>query len=302
MYFMHANRKIDQSKGYTGFLSHYRTLDPNRFEELFQSLMNPPCLTTFYNPFTNHLKKEGTEALHPLLSGCTHSLSPATPYLHEEGVLSHYNLDAASILVAKCLPIGPNDRVLDMCAAPGGKALIIASKLLPLGGYLIANERSFNRRLRLKQVLSSYIPSTLQKNFSITGFDAAQIGLYQKETFDAILLDAPCSSERHLLTQPKLLHTWSPKRSAQLAIRQYAMLASALLCLKPGGFVLYATCSLSPLENDQVIERLLRKKKDQIKQIPCLPEWAEKTPYGAQIWPDRAFGAGPLFFSLLQKR
>jgi 16S rRNA C967 or C1407 C5-methylase (RsmB/RsmF family) len=257
-------KKASPLKGQEAFLGHFAQIYGSRWPELYAALQSDSRHVA-YNPF--NLPK---------------------PYF----------LDEASIVAAQALPVEQGYRVLDMCAAPGGKALVLASALET--GSLVANERSAARRSRLKRVIEEHLPDSLKKLVTITGYDAARIGMFQPNAYDAILLDAPCSSERHLLKSPELLKDWTARRSGFLAVRQYAMLVSAMLAAKPGGYILYATCSLSPTENDDVIRRILIKKKDKIKSINAQPSLGEATEFGKIILPDTAAGAGPLYFALLQ--
>ena len=217
-----------------------------------------------------------------------------------EGLLKPYFLDRASMYPAQALDVQPGDCVLDLCAAPGGKTLILA---LAKGeaGTLVANDKSADRRARLKAVVTEHLPAAIASTVHITGFDAATWGLHQKDMYDRVLLDAPCSSERHVLSSPYYLAQWTPARTKQLAIRQFAMLAAALDAAKAGGRVVYSTCSISPLENDGVIEKLFKKRKDMFDILPVEPKIGEKTKYGIQILPDTT-GAGPIYYCTLEKR
>ena len=218
----------------------------------------------------------------------------------EEGLLKPYFLDKASTYPAKALDVQSGDSVLDLCAAPGGKTLILA---LAKGeaGTLVANDKSADRRMRLKAVVNEHLPASIAETVHITGFDAATWGLYQKDMYDRVLLDAPCSSERHVLSSSHYLAQWTPARTKQLAIRQFAMLAAALDTAKAGGRIVYSTCSISPLENDGVVEKLFKKRKDMFDIIELEPEIGEKTKYGIQILPDTTC-AGPIYYCCLEKR
>ena len=101
-----------------------------------------------------------------------------------------YWLDEASLLTATLLPVTKGSTVLDMCAAPGGKSLVLA-KATGKEGFLTANDRSPERRERLRKVLFSLSPD-IRPEIRITGFNAESWGLYEKEAYDYILLDAPC--------------------------------------------------------------------------------------------------------------
>lgn len=212
-----------------------------------------------------------------------------------------YIMDAASVICAKSLDISPQDFVLDMCAAPGGKALILLEQLAQ-DGQLWANEISAHRRNKLKSVIQDHVPADYRERIHIKGKDALCYGLQYPNTFDKILLDAPCSGEKHLLLNPGQLRLWGPKRGQRLAKNQYGLLCSAILALKPRGQILYSTCSISPLENDSIIEKALTKKSHLVKlDLPKINDPnIERTKFGHIYLPDKS-GAGPLYFSRLIK-
>lgn len=212
----------------------------------------------------------------------------------KEGLLKPYYLDEASCLAAESLEAEPGDTVLDMCAAPGGKTLLIA---LALGGSgrLVANDRSASRRSRLKRVLTEYLPEALLSTVETTSHDATKWGLYEQDAYDRVLLDAPCSSERHVIHSPAHLSRWSPSRSRNLAHQAYAMLSAAYTAVKPGGLVVYSTCALSPLENDGVMKKLLARRK--ITLVTPRLRYGEPTEFGVQVTPDRDDGRGPMYIS-----
>ena len=215
---------------------------------------------------------------------------------------AEYGMDEASIRAAEALQVKPGEKILDICAAPGGKTLILAERLEGKGS-LVSNELSSARRLRLKTVVESHVPENIRELIHVTGFDGNQFGIKKQNEFDRVLLDAPCSSERHLLEEDPMQKDWKESRTKQLAQRQYSLLCSALLTLRPGGTLVYSTCSISPLENDGVIERLLTRKSGQVKldsEISDLSD-LEKTQFGFQIFPDRFHGIGPIFIARLQK-
>jgi 16S rRNA C967 or C1407 C5-methylase (RsmB/RsmF family) len=219
------------------------------------------------------------------------------------GLLREYFMDPASILTASVLPVHDAGRVLDMCAAPGGKTLVLASQILQqnASAELIPNEVSGPRREALKKVLQNYIPAEKRQNFWVKGQDGVKYGLQQPESFDAILLDAPCSGEAHLLENKKELEAWSPKRSQGLSIKQYSLLSSAWLALKPGGTILYSTCSINPQENEGVIEKLIKKKGPQVQVILAkMSQEPERLAHGFQFFPDQ-FGFGPIYGCLMRK-
>jgi 16S rRNA C967 or C1407 C5-methylase (RsmB/RsmF family) len=216
-------------------------------------------------------------------------VAPARPEAHLDGLLKPYYLDGASVRAARALEVQPGDDVLDLCAAPGGKTLVLA---LALGGSgrLVSNDRSSDRRGRLKRVVAEHLSPELQAPVTITGYDATRWGLHEKGLYDKVLLDAPCSSERHLVHSPGFLADWSPNRTKALAQQALAMLCAALEALRPGGILLYSTCSISPDENEGLLVRFATKR-------PGLWTLLQQE----MVFPDESAGEGPLFWAKLQK-
>jgi len=136
---------------------------------------------------------------------------------------------------------------------------------------------------------------------TVTGHDATRWGLHEQSTYDAVLLDAPCSSERHVLQDAKALSQWSSARTKRLAVQQFAMVAAALEAVRPGGHILYSTCSISPSENEAVIEKLEKKRAGRYEEIAVDAPYAQALGHGKIILPDTANGRGPLYFCLLRK-
>jgi 16S rRNA C967 or C1407 C5-methylase (RsmB/RsmF family) len=211
-----------------------------------------------------------------------------------------YHLDYASKIVVDCIPFKGNEYVLDLCAAPGGKSLMAFTKIPQ--GKLVANEKSSDRRGRLKKVMDEYIPKNERERIQITAHDAKTWCLFEaeKNKYDVVMLDAPCSSERHVLLSESHLKEWRLKRSKQLALDQFTMLAGAIELTKIGGFVMYSTCAISPLENDDVIKKLIQKRSERIRIVDINHHDIEKTLHGCQILPDRD-GHGPIYFSLIER-
>ncbi len=211
-----------------------------------------------------------------------------------------YYLDEASIIAAKTLPISPTDQLLDMCAAPGGKSLVLASRLGE-EGTLVCNDRSSQRRARLHRVLDEYTDTQLRARITVTSHDASKWGLYEQDAYDAILLDAPCSSERHVLRDPSALAQWSERRTKNLQSLQFAMLASALEAVKVDGYILYSTCSINEHENQDIIHRLEKKRSGRYQIIETPRDRGEACSPGTIILPDREDNLGPLYFALIQR-
>jgi 16S rRNA C967 or C1407 C5-methylase (RsmB/RsmF family) len=218
-----------------------------------------------------------------------------------------YFLDAASLAVAQALSAQPGHDVVDLCAAPGGKTLVIASGMDGRGS-VTANERSAARRARLHRVLEAHLHPEQRCIIKVTGHDAARWALYHPQSADRVLADVPCSSERHILSSAGHLARWSRSRTRNLAHAAYAIACAAADTLRTGGLMVYSTCALSPLENDGVVRRLLERSGGALKAVcPGLATEAaaplvwEPSEFGHSVLPDLSSGAGPMYFALLRK-
>jgi 16S rRNA (cytosine1407-C5)-methyltransferase len=232
-------------------------------------------------------------------------LAPPEGAVYAEGLRKPYRMDGASILAAQSLRLPPEEEgpglLLDACAAPGGKSLVIASRMGSL--RLLSNEFSGERRRRLSLVLDEHLEEGTRKQVTLSGFDAAAQGARRSEwgRFAGILLDAPCSSERHVIRNKKALEAWTAARPRSLAKRQWALLSAAFLLLRPGASLVYSTCALSAEENDPVVERLFEKYG--AGAIPNPPDFpgGEETRRGRLILPDRCNGMGPMYVARIRK-
>lgn len=285
--------------GQERFYNYYKEIYKDRWPALFKALQEKPMQVSRTNLFIN--SNADMRNPHPEITNC--SLDTNQPERNEAGLLSHYIMDPASVVVAQNIPVLKSSRILDMCAAPGGKSLVLAEKL-DLESKLICNELSAPRRARLTKVIQQYIPRNIRDQIWVTGKDAVQFGLKEPNSFDVILLDAPCSGERHLLETPEEISGWKEKRTQSLAQKQYSLACAALLALKSEGHLMYSTCSISPLENDGLISKIQKKKSGSFKVIDLNLNYSflEKTEHGYQILPDKANGMGPMYFCLLQKQ
>lgn len=154
----------------------------------------------------------------------------------------------------------PGEAVLDMAAAPGAKTTQIAA-LMQNQGELVANDVDRNRLFRLKSVLAALGVS----NTTVTAFAGQSLWEKYPEHFDRVLLDAPCSMEGRFSTRdPASCSHWSVKKVKNLGRLQKWLLRSAVSCTKPGGVIVYSTCTLSPEENEEVVAWILEKEKGKI--------------------------------------
>jgi 16S rRNA C967 or C1407 C5-methylase (RsmB/RsmF family) len=286
-------------KGPDGFNDFYQKMYGERWPAIKDALLAPKKHVAVINPWSHFkflevpLTVNGVSFDHDVKD-----IFPRPEATHH-GYLNYYLLDAASILPVEALDIQPGEKVVDLCAAPGGKSLLCAIKLKGQG-LLISNDRSAARRARIHQIFDSYIPKTEQKNLTVTSYDATKWSLYQKSMYDKVLLDAPCSSERHVLEDSKELALWAPGRTKAIAITQFAMLASALDIVKVGGMIVYSTCALSQLENDDIIRKLYAKRPGRFELIRREFSFGGPTEFGWQVLPDNT-GWGPFYLAIVKR-
>lgn len=212
-------------------------------------------------------------------------------------LLTYWNLDAASVLSAHLLDVQPNDCVLDLCAAPGGKSVALTQLIFPHlhsaaspcgapagRGCLHANELDYSRNKRLAANLWSYPPGSLFETNAVRvlrldGSDARAVTKFPcgPGGYDRVLLDAPCSSKRHIIHAhvkasaggriADEIVRWRRRTSKSLAKVQVNLLMTALRAVKVGGRVMYSACSIDIGENDGVVDKMLSVVEEDKKKI-----------------------------------
>lgn len=231
---------------------------------------------------------------------------PERPGLHPFHAAGLYYLqDPSAMAVAEALAPRPGELVLDMAAAPGGKSSHLAA-LLGDSGILVANDPHGGRARELSRNLERFgAPRAL-----VTSAEAPVLAQQWGAIFDAVLLDAPCSGEGMFRKNPEACRHWSPEAVAACARRQEALLPLAAKLVRPGGRLVYSTCTLGPAENEEVVTRFLAGHPEWKLVDPQLarvgsgrPDWSgdgriaelHKT---VRLWPHRQVGEGH-FLALL---
>jgi 16S rRNA (cytosine967-C5)-methyltransferase len=167
--------------------------------------------------------------------------------------------DAAAALPAKLLAAAPGQRVADLCAAPGGKS----AELAATGAQVTAVDRSAERLKRLTANIQR-----LRLDVEVAVADALT---FEAAPFDAILVDAPCSATGTIRRHPDVAWTKRIGDVAALAALQAQLLDRAIFLVKPGGLVVFCTCSLEPEEGEAHIAALLRRNPD-VRRVPIMPQ------------------------------
>lgn len=226
-----------------------------------------------------------------------------SPY-HEAGL--YYLQEASAMAPAGLLDVQPGMRVLDLCAAPGGKSAQLAAAL-DGQGLLISNEihpkragilgRNLERLGVSNALVLNEHPQRLESRFP--GY------------FDRILVDAPCSGEGMFRKEEAAVSSWSEETILMCARRQLEILESAAVMLRPGGRLVYSTCTFAPEENEGVISQFLRTHPafsvvpvDAPWFSPGRPDWVDDPASGLdhtfRLWPHRLLGEGH-FAAVLEK-
>ncbi len=225
------------------------------------------------------------------------------PY-HAAGL--YYLQEPSAMAAAEILAPLPGEKVLDLAAAPGGKATHLTA-LMNNTGLLVTNEISLGRFRDLFENLQRCgVTNSIGTHESPQAL-ADHFGAY----FDRVLLDAPCSGEGMFRKSESARRDWSPEHVHSCAIRQAGILEQAGRMVKPGGHLVYSTCTFSPDENEGVITRFLAQHPEfdleAIRNVPgfspARPEWVGLPPddrarRAIRIWPHLAEGEGH-FIALL---
>ncbi len=194
--------------------------------------------------------------------------------LYEEGKI--YVQSLSSMVPPLILNPRPGERILDLCSAPGSKTTQI-SALMRNEGEIVAVEKSKIRFYKLKANLDRLGV----KNVLPLLRDGTKLPSHFRESFDRVLVDAPCSGEGTFsLDNPRSFAYWSLRKVKEMARKQKRLLLSGIFALKRGGILVYSTCTLSPEENEGVVDWVLRREKLEVEEIeipvethPGIGEW-----------------------------
>ncbi len=270
----------------------------------FEALQSVPPVSIRLNPAKLPLPDSPflTERILSKVEWCRHAyyldrrpVFTLDPCLHSGG---YYVQEASSMfldqILQQILPPHPL-RVLDLCAAPGGKSTLLASAL-PAGSLLVANEVIRTRAAILKENLIKWGAD----NVVITQNDPAYFS-YLRNCFDLILVDAPCSGEGMFRKDEKAISEWSERNLQLCKERQQRILKDIWPTLKPGGYLLYSTCTYNPGENEEILSWLLSQYDAlSVSVTHTLGDSLSPTLHGYQFYPHKIKGEG-FFIGVIQK-
>ena len=224
------------------------------------------------------------------------SINGNHPY-HASGVV--YFQEPSAMAVACGMPIGENVKILDLCAAPGGKTTHIGARM-GNHGLLLSNEIIPKRAA----VLSENVERMGLTNTIVTNESPRQLSERFEGFFDGIIVDAPCSGEGMFRKEPQAVEEWSVNHTLSCAVRQKNILDDAYKMLKCGGYIMYSTCTFSYDENESVVQYMIDKYNMQLCHIDGLDMLSDGIGDGMQdcrrIFPHKNKGEGH-FMALLRR-
>uniref|UniRef100_A0A8C2GLY4 5-cytosine rRNA methyltransferase NSUN4 n=1 Tax=Cyprinus carpio TaxID=7962 RepID=A0A8C2GLY4_CYPCA len=240
--------------------------------------------------------------------------NPARP--DSSGILGYYLLDAASVLPVLALDVQPGHTVLDLCAAPGGKTLALLQTHSV--NHLWANDLSGSRTMRLRRTLQSYLPKEfLEENkIHITSTDGRQLGMTEEKSFERVLVDVPCTTDRHsaMVEENNIFKRSRTKERQKLPLLQTQLLLAGIQATRGGGNIVYSTCSLSQLQNECVVQQAISLAQQelgitvQVQDLrwfaQCFSDtfhFAPQLSVGELVLPHLCANFGPIYMCKLQR-
>ena len=214
------------------------------------------------------------------------------PY-HEAGV--YYLQEASAMAPVALLDPQPGEKVCDLCAAPGGKTTQIAGRMAG-EGFLLCNEINPKRA----KILSSNIERLGVPNALVTNEHPKNLAEKYEGFFDRVLIDAPCSGEGMFRKEEAAVTDWSQETVEMCARRQAEILHTGAKLVKPGGRLVYSTCTFAPEENEMAIASFLEDHPEFVSETMDAP-WFVPGPNGSfRMWPHKLLGEGH-FAAVLRK-
>ena len=277
------------------FIANMRALLGEEAGAFFRALEEAPSLAL--------RPHRGMEAAEPFIEGAVPwaeggfslrpGARPGASVAHWAGAF--YLQEASAMLPAAALKAKPGERVLDLCAAPGGKSAQIA---LAMGGegVLVANEVDAARA----RVLAANLERLGVTNAVVLNETPARLAARWPESFDAVLVDAPCSGEGMFRRDPQSREAWTDAAPRGCRKRQGEILTAAAKMVRPGGRLLYSTCTFNGEENEGSVADFLQAHADFAPEDFALPGLGASRGGMLRIWPHRARGDGQ-FAALLRR-
>lgn len=289
------------------FKNQVETLYPDCAGEFLSAITQNPSVSIRLNPSKPASVFTNSQPIDWCNQGRLLNQRPAfiaDPFFHAG---AYYVQEASSMFLSQVIrqikqQINHPIKVLDLCAAPGGKSTLLLAELGD-DDLLVANEVIQSR----VSILADNITRWGYHNVVVTNNEAKHFAQH-KQLFDVIVLDAPCSGEGMFRKDNDAIGHWSVDAVQHCALRQQKIIAEALAALKPGGYMIYSTCTFNSLENEQNVQWMMEQFNLQTvavnttvpQQITCVTHWNNKPLFAYKFLPHKVTGEG-FFVACLQK-
>ena len=269
----------------------------DEYEDFLRSLERPRAVALRFNPLKGQAPAMpfvmDSVPWEPLGYYYDPESRPGLHVYHEAGV--YYLQEASAMAPVALLDPQPGEKVCDLCAAPGGKTTQIAGRMMG-EGFLLCNEINPKRA----KILSRNIERMAVSNALVTNEHPANLASRFPGFFDRVLVDAPCSGEGMFRKEEAAVTDWSQETVEMCAHRQAEILHSAARMVRPGGRLVYSTCTFAPEEDELAVENFLAEHPEFTPEIIEAP-WFVPTPNGGhRMWPHKLLGEGH-FAAVLKK-
>ncbi len=279
------------------FLTRMQAQLGEEFDAFLQSLERPRAVALRFNPL-----KGGRPVLPFVLEPVPWEPEgfyydpqsrPGLHVYHEAGV--YYLQEASAMAPVALLDPQPGERICDLCSAPGGKTTQIAGRMRG-EGFLLCNEYSPKRA----KILARNIERMGVANALVTNEDTARLAARFPGFFDRVLVDAPCSGEGMFRKEEAAVTDWSQETVQMCARRQAEILRNAAQMVRPGGRLVYSTCTFAPEEDEEAVAAFLESHPDFVPEALEAPWFQQAENGGHRLWPHKLLGEGH-FAAVLRK-
>ena len=280
------------------FLERMKTQLGEEYEEFLKSLERPRAVALRFNPLKGQ-RPELPFVKEPVPwepEGFYYDPEsrPGLHVYHEAGV--YYLQEASAMAPVFLLDPQPGEKVCDLCAAPGGKTTQIAGRMGGKG-FLLCNEINPKR----VKILSRNIERMAVANALVTNEHPANLAKRFPGFFDRVLVDAPCSGEGMFRKEEAAVTDWSRETVEMCANRQREILHSAARLVRPGGRLVYSTCTFAPEEDEETVARFLEDHPEFVPEEVTAPWFVSGEKGSHRMWPHKLLGEGH-FAAVLRKK
>ena len=268
------------------------------YSQFLESLERPRAVALRFNPLKGDAPKlpftREPVPWEPMGFYYDPQFRPGLHIFHEAGV--YYLQEASAMAPVALLDPQPGERVCDLCAAPGGKTTQIAGRMLG-EGFLLCNEWSPKRA----KILARNIERMGVANALVTNEHPATLAERFAEGFDKVLIDAPCSGEGMFRKEEAAVTDWSQETVEMCARRQAEILHSGAALVRPGGRLVYSTCTFAPEEDELAVAAFLESHPEFEPEIVETPWFVAGENGSHRMWPHKLLGEGH-FAAVLRKK